>query len=68
MRCRVCGNNDRFIEASKCVEMVFYMGTNEVIDSKGIDIESVDDPRECGECGSTDIDEYGTARMTLTGL
>lgn len=68
MRCRVCGNNDMFVEAQKVWEKVWYGGTNDVQDTKGIDVEDGDDPRECGECGSTDIDEVGTERPVLTGV
>ncbi|MHB1100347.1 MAG: hypothetical protein ACYCZR_12410 [Burkholderiales bacterium] len=64
----MCGNNDMFVEACKVWDKVYYGGTNDIQDTKIVTVEDTDDPRECGECGSTDIDEVGTARMTLTGL
>lgn len=56
MKCLDCGNEEMFIESQKVWEKCYYQpGTDDVQDSKSLDVEDGGDPRECGECSSTKV-------------
>jgi hypothetical protein len=56
MKCLDCGNEEVFIESTKVWDKNYYQpGTDDVLDSKSIDVVNSGDPAECGECSSTKV-------------